>query len=155
MESSPFSLILVFSFGYVSYSFRQWQNATKNSFICYYIFLGIFTVHHYSNFKESKSNESNKIIEVSGSGPLTNRSGSGGHKNSWSKLTKKHIYQWWAKWRFSTFDLSSWGAWGAGLNMCHPETPASYESLPAPLATQIPTLYIHTSGGRGRGGLWC
>ncbi len=49
------------------------------------------------------------------------------------------------------FDLGG-GAWGAGTNMCHPETPASYESLPAPLATQIPTLYIHTSGGRGRGG---
>jgi hypothetical protein len=28
----------------------------------------------------------------------------------------------------------------------------SYESLPAPLATQIPTLCIHTSGGRGRRG---
>jgi hypothetical protein len=27
-----------------------------------------------------------------------------------------------------------------------------YESLPAPLATQIPTLWIRTSGGRGRGG---
>jgi hypothetical protein len=55
-----------------------------------------------------------------------------------------------------TFDL--WplplggGAWGAGTNMWHPETPASYESLPAPLATQIPTLWIHKSGGRGRGG---
>jgi hypothetical protein len=44
------------------------------------------------------------------------------------------------------------GAWGAGTNMSHPETPASYESLPAPLATQIFTLYIHTSEGRGRGG---
>ncbi len=42
------------------------------------------------------------------------------------------------------------GAWGAGTNMWHPETPASYESLPAPLATQIPTLCIHTFGGRGR-----
>ncbi len=39
------------------------------------------------------------------------------------------------------------GAWAAGTNMWHPETPASYESLPAPLATQIPTLWIHTSGG--------
>ncbi len=29
---------------------------------------------------------------------------------------------------------------------------ASYESLPAPLATQIPTLWIHTSGGGGGGG---
>ncbi len=44
------------------------------------------------------------------------------------------------------------GAWGAGINMWHPETPASYESLPAPLATQIPTLWIHTFGGRGHGG---
>jgi hypothetical protein len=58
--------------------------------------------------------------------------------------------------KMTTFDL--WpiplggGAWGAGTNMWHPETPASYESLPAPLATQIPTLCIHTSGGRGCGG---
>ena len=44
------------------------------------------------------------------------------------------------------------GAWGAGVQVRNPETPASSESLPAPLATQIPTLYIHTSGGRGRGG---
>ncbi len=44
------------------------------------------------------------------------------------------------------------GAWGAGTNMWHPETPASYESLPAPLATQIPTLWIHSPWGRGRGG---
>ncbi len=44
------------------------------------------------------------------------------------------------------------GAWGAGTNMRHPETPASYESLPAPLAIQISTLWIHTSGWRGRGG---
>jgi hypothetical protein len=56
----------------------------------------------------------------------------------------------------TTFDL--WplplgeGARGAGINMCHLETPASYESLPDPLATQISTLCIHTSGGRGRGG---
>ncbi len=28
----------------------------------------------------------------------------------------------------------------------------SYESLPAPLATQIPSLWIHISGERGRGG---
>jgi hypothetical protein len=34
------------------------------------------------------------------------------------------------------------GAWGAGTNMWHPKTLASYESLPAPLATQIPTLWI-------------
>ncbi len=39
------------------------------------------------------------------------------------------------------------GAWGAGTNMWHPETPASYESLTAPLATQIPTLWIHKPGG--------
>jgi hypothetical protein len=58
--------------------------------------------------------------------------------------------------KMTTFDL--WplplggGAWGAGTNMWYPETPASYESLPAPLATQILTLLIHTSGGRGRGG---
>jgi hypothetical protein len=32
------------------------------------------------------------------------------------------------------------------------ETTASYESLPAPPATQIPTLCIHKSGGRGRVG---
>ncbi len=56
----------------------------------------------------------------------------------------------------TTFDL--WplplrgGAWGAGTNMWHPETPDSYESLPAPLATQIPTLCIHTSAGEGVGG---
>ncbi len=56
----------------------------------------------------------------------------------------------------TTFDL--WplplggGAWGAGTNIWLPETPPSYESLPAPLATQIPTLWIHTPGGRGRGG---
>jgi hypothetical protein len=58
--------------------------------------------------------------------------------------------------KMTTFDL--WprplggGAWGAGTNIWHPETPASYESLPATLATQIPTLWILTSGGRGRGG---
>ncbi len=39
------------------------------------------------------------------------------------------------------------GVWGAGTNMWHPEAQASYESLPAPLATQIPTLLIHKSGG--------
>ncbi len=57
-----------------------------------------------------------------------------------------------AKWRLSTFDLypEGGGAWGAGTNMWHPETPASYESLPAPLATQIPTPWIHISGGGGR-----
>ncbi len=58
--------------------------------------------------------------------------------------------------KMTTFDL--WprplggGAWGAGTNMWHPETPASYELLPAPLATQFPTLWMLTSGGRGRGG---
>ncbi len=58
--------------------------------------------------------------------------------------------------KMTTFDF--WplslggGAWGAGTNMWHPETPASYELLPAPLATQIPTLWIHKSGGRGHGG---
>ncbi len=58
--------------------------------------------------------------------------------------------------KMTTFDL--WplplggGAWGAGTNMGHPETPASYESLPTPLATQIPTLWVHISEGRGRGG---
>ncbi len=40
----------------------------------------------------------------------------------------------------------------SGTNMWHPKTPAGYESLPAPLATQIPTFCIHTSDGRGRGG---
>ncbi len=52
-----------------------------------------------------------------------------------------------------TFDLwlIPWGggSWGAGTNMWHPYTPVSYESLPAPPATQIPTLWIHTSGGGG------
>jgi hypothetical protein len=53
--------------------------------------------------------------------------------------------------KMTTFDL--WliplggGAWGAGINMWHPKTLASYESLPAPLNTQIPTLWIHISGG--------
>ncbi len=51
------------------------------------------------------------------------------------------------------------GAWGAGTNMWHPEIPASYESLPTILDTQIPTLWVHISGGRGRGGAlilgWC
>ncbi len=60
------------------------------------------------------------------------------------------------KMKMTTFDLwpTPWGggAWGAGTNMWHPETPASYESLPAPLATQIPTLWVHTSGKGGRGG---
>ncbi len=43
-------------------------------------------------------------------------------------------------------------AWCAGTNMWHLETPASYESLPAPLATQIPTLWMHKFGGVGGGG---
>ncbi len=46
------------------------------------------------------------------------------------------------------------GAWGAGTNMWHPETSASYASLSAPQATQIPILCKHTSGWRGHGGLW-
>ncbi len=58
--------------------------------------------------------------------------------------------------KMTTFDL--WplplggGAWGAGTNMWHPEISASYESLPTPLATQIPTLWVHISWGSGRGG---
>ncbi len=44
------------------------------------------------------------------------------------------------------------GTWCAGTNMWHPETPASYELLPALLATQILTLWMHKSRGRGRGG---
>ncbi len=58
--------------------------------------------------------------------------------------------------KMTTFDL--WplplggGARGAGKNMWHPETPATYESLPAPLATQILTLWIHKFGGGGVGG---
>ncbi len=60
--------------------------------------------------------------------------------------------------KMTTFDL--WplplggGAWDAGTNMWHPEAPASYESFPSPRDTQIPTLWMHTPGGRGRGGLW-
>ncbi len=58
--------------------------------------------------------------------------------------------------KMTNFDLwpPPWGggAWGAGTNMWHPETPDSNEFLPAPLATQIPTLWIHKSGGRGRAG---
>ncbi len=56
--------------------------------------------------------------------------------------------------KMTTFDLWPWGggAWGAGANMWHPETPASYESVPDPLATQIPTLWILTSGGGWGGG---
>ncbi len=58
--------------------------------------------------------------------------------------------------KMTTFDLWPFdlggGAWGAGTNIWHPETLASYESHPTYLATQITTLYIHTSGGRGLGG---
>ncbi len=58
--------------------------------------------------------------------------------------------------KMTTFDLWPFdlggGAWGARTNMWYPETPASYESLPAPLATQITTLYIHKYGGRGQAG---
>jgi hypothetical protein len=56
----------------------------------------------------------------------------------------------------TTFDL--WplplggGAWGAGTNMWHPKTLAIYDSLSAPLATQLITLWKHISGGRGRRG---
>ena len=80
------------------------------------------------------------------------------HRNDTQKICifiQRPLIQWWAKWRLSTFDLYihlKGGAWGEGTNMWHPETPASYESLPAPLATQILTLLIHTSEGRGRGG---
>jgi hypothetical protein len=41
--------------------------------------------------------------------------------------------------KMATFDLC-WGGRGMGC---------SYESLPAPLATQIPTLWMHTFGGGG------
>ncbi len=64
--------------------------------------------------------------------------------------------QCWAKWPLSTFDLYPWGE-GHGVQgqICEIlRPPASYESLPAPLSTQIPTLcivYIHLGGG-GVGG---
>jgi hypothetical protein len=61
--------------------------------------------------------------------------------------------------KMTTFDLwpIHWGGRGMGcrdkyLKYVIPETPASYESLPAPLATQLPTLWIHTSGKGGGGG---
>jgi hypothetical protein len=76
--------------------------------------------------------------------------------NFTSILEKQLFCQRWATWRLSTFDLypgGGGGAWGAGTNMWHPETPASYKLLPAPLAPQIPTLWIHTSGGWGGGAL--
>ncbi len=45
--------------------------------------------------------------------------------------------------------------WGRGMG-CRDKYVTSwdptYGSLPAPLATKIPTLWIHSSGGRGRGG---
>ncbi len=46
------------------------------------------------------------------------------------------------------FDLGG-GAWGAGTNMWHPDTPASYESLPAPFwPHRFPHFgYIHLGGG--------
>ncbi len=50
-----------------------------------------------------------------------------------------------------TYTLGGGGAWGAGTNS-DIITQASYESLPAPMATQIPTLWMHTSGGGGGGG---
>ncbi len=88
-------------------------------------------------------------------------------KNSISvqyKVVSLHLYtsQWYVSGiscsevgKMTTFDLTPvpWGggAWGAGTNIWHPETPASY--------TQIPTLWIHSSGrGAGRGALildWC
>ncbi len=67
-------------------------------------------------------------------------------------LRKTRVFSWSLK-AETTFDLwpLPWGggAWGAGTNMWHPETPASCESLPAPLATHIPTLWIHAWGGGG------
>ncbi len=58
----------------------------------------------------------------------------------------------WAKWRLSTFDLYPGGE-GNGVQgqICDILRPMLAESLPAPLATQIPTLWIHTSGGAGGG----
>ncbi len=44
------------------------------------------------------------------------------------------------------------GGHGVREQICDILTPASYESLPPLLATQIPTLWIHTSGGGGSGG---
>ncbi len=54
--------------------------------------------------------------------------------------------------KMTTFDLwpIPWGgeAWGAGTNMWHPVTPASYESLPAPSGHTFPHFgYIHRGGG--------
>jgi hypothetical protein len=61
---------------------------------------------------------------------------------SWAEMGKMTtFYLWPIPW--------GGGAWGAGTNMWHPGTPASHESLPAPLATQISTLWIHTSGRGG------
>ncbi len=59
--------------------------------------------------------------------------------------------------KMTTFNLLplSWGgggAWGVVTNMWHLETPASYESLPAPFGHTDPTLWIHTYGGGGQGG---
>ncbi len=57
--------------------------------------------------------------------------------------------------KMTTFDHwprpFGWGAWGAGTNMWHPETPASYESLPAPLAADSHTLDTYICGERARG----
>ncbi len=50
------------------------------------------------------------------------------------------------------FDLGE-GRHGVQVQIGHILTPASYESLPAPSGLQIPTLWIHTSGGRGGGAL--
>ncbi len=54
----------------------------------------------------------------------------------------------WAKWRLSTFDLYP-GVQGQICDILRPQL-AMNRFLPL-LATQIPTLWIHTSGGRG---LW-
>ncbi len=49
---------------------------------------------------------------------------------------------------FWPFTYTLGGHW-MQRQICDVLTSASYESLPAPLATQIPTLWIHTSGGGG------
>ncbi len=62
--------------------------------------------------------------------------------------------------KMTTFDLwpipgrgGEGRAWGAGTNMWHPETPASYESLPAPSGNRFPHFgYIHTYVHLGGGG---
>ncbi len=61
--------------------------------------------------------------------------------------------QWWAKWRLATFDLYLGGR-GMG---CRDKYVTSWDpSLPwiasCPFSHIDPTLWVHTSGGRGRGG---